>query len=132
MNNFTTEKRVKIIEFYFENKHSIVLTKRSSMCPFNARHSPTKPTIINLMKRFREQSSVADRSQPGRGHSVRTPENTENVRRSIEDNHIHSKTFSRTWNLTEVVAADSKRLGRVSIQDSISANYTIIRVATAA
>ena len=53
---------------------------------FNIWHSPTKPTIINLVKRFRGQGSVAGRSQPGRGLLVRTPENTENVRRSIEDN----------------------------------------------
>ena len=53
---------------------------------FNFRHSPTEPTIINMVKRFREQDSVADRSRPGRGFSIGTPENTENALRSIEDN----------------------------------------------
>ena len=43
---------------------------------FNVRHSPTKPTIINLMMRFGEQGFVTDRSRPGRGLSVRTLENT--------------------------------------------------------
>ena len=81
------------------------------------------------MKSFREQGSVAGGFRPKRGLSVRTPENTENVRRSIEDN---MKTFSRTWNLTEVVAADSKRLEHVCIPGSISATYTTIRLATAA
>ena len=39
-----------------------------------------------MVKRFREQGSVADRSRPGRGFSIGTPENTENALRSIEDN----------------------------------------------
>lgn len=85
MDKFTTEERVKIIEFYFENGRSIIGTQRSYMRHFNVRHPPTKPTIINLVKRFREHGSVLDKSRPGRGRSVRTAENTENVRRSIED-----------------------------------------------
>ena len=38
-----------------------------------------------MVKRFREQGSVGNRFRPGRGRSVRTPGNTENRRRSIED-----------------------------------------------
>ena len=52
MNKFTSKERVKIIEFYFENKNSIILTQRSFVRYFNARHSPIKPTIINLVKLF--------------------------------------------------------------------------------
>ena len=53
---------------------------------FNVRHSSTKLTILNLVKCFQEQGSVAERSQPGQGYSVCRPENTENVQHSIEDN----------------------------------------------
>ena len=82
MNKFTTEERVKILEFYFEKKHSTILTQRFFMRHFNVRHSPTKPTKINLVKHFPEQDSFANRSQPGQGLSVCT---TENVWHSIFD-----------------------------------------------
>ena len=36
--------------------------------------------------RFQEQGSINDRSRRGRGRLVLTPENTEDVRRSIEEN----------------------------------------------
>ena len=58
MDKFTNEERVKIIEFYFENRRSIIGTQKSFVRHFNVRHPPTKPTIINLVKRFQEHSSV--------------------------------------------------------------------------
>ena len=85
MDKFTNEERVKIIEFYFENRRSIIGKQRSYLRHFNVRHSPTKPTIINLVKRFQEHGFVGDRSRPGRSRSERTPGKTENVRRSIKD-----------------------------------------------
>ena len=42
--------------------------------------------IVLVGLRFQEQGSVNDRSRRRRGRSVRTPENTEDVRRSIEEN----------------------------------------------
>ena len=86
MEKFTTEQRVKIIEFYFENGRSIVATQRSYMRNFNVRHPPSRPAIMNLVARFQEHGSVSDRSRSGRGRSVRTRENTEAARRSIEEN----------------------------------------------
>ena len=52
MEKFTTEQRVKIIEFYFENGRSIVATQRSYMRNFNVRHPPSRPAIMNLVARF--------------------------------------------------------------------------------
>ena len=69
MVKFTTEQRVKIIEFYFENGRSIVATQRSYMPHFNVRHCPSRPAIMSLVMRFQEQSSVNDRSRRGRGLS---------------------------------------------------------------
>ena len=92
MVKFTTEQRVKIIEFYFENGRSIVATQGSYMRHFNVRHCPSRPAIMSLVMRFQEQGSVTDRSRRGRGQSVRTPENTKDVRRSIEENPT---TFTR-------------------------------------
>ena len=86
MDKFTTEQRVKIIEFYFENGRSIVAKQRSYMRHFNVRHPPSRPAIMNLVTRFQEHGSVSDRSRSGRGRSVRTRENTEAASRSIEEN----------------------------------------------
>ena len=41
---------------------------------------------MSLVMRFQKQGSANDRSRRGRGRSVLTPENTEDVRRSIEEN----------------------------------------------
>ena len=67
MVKFTTQQRVKIIEFYFENGLSIVATQRPYMLRFNVRHRPSRPAIMSLVMRFQEQSSVNDRSRRGRG-----------------------------------------------------------------
>ena len=52
----------------------------------NVPHRSSRPAIMSLVMRFQEQGSVNDRSRRGRGRSVCTPENTEDVRRSIEEN----------------------------------------------
>ena len=83
MEKFTTEQRVKIIEFYFENGRSIVATQRSYMRNFNVRHPPSRPAIMNLVARFQEYGSVSDKPRSGRGRSVRTRENTEAAKRTV-------------------------------------------------
>ena len=65
MEKFTTEQRVKIIEFYFENGRSIVATQRSYMRNFNVRHPPSRPAIMNLVARFQEYGSVSDKPRSG-------------------------------------------------------------------
>ena len=76
MVKFTTEQRMKINEFYFENGRSIVATQRFYTRHFNVRHRPSRPAIMSLVMRFQERGSVNDGSRRGRGRSVRTPENT--------------------------------------------------------
>ena len=58
MVKFTTEQRVKIIEFYFENGWSIFAMQRSYTHHFNVRHRPSRPAIMSLVMRFQEQGSV--------------------------------------------------------------------------
>ena len=60
MVKFTTEQRMKIIEFYFENGQLIVATQRSYiyMRHFNVRHRPSRPVIMGLAMRFQEQGSI--------------------------------------------------------------------------
>ena len=45
---------------------------------------------MNLVGRFQEHGSVSDRSRSGRGHSVRTRENTDATSRSIKENSTTS------------------------------------------
>ena len=81
---------MKIIEFYFENGGSIVATQRS-YTPFQRSTSSysSRPAIMNLVTSFQEQGSVNDRSRRGRGRSVRTPENTEDVRLALKRTQPH-------------------------------------------
>ena len=130
MEKFTTEQRVKIIEFYFENERSIVATQRSYMRNFNVRHPPSRPAIMNLVARFQEYGSVSDKPRSGRGRSVRTRENTEAAKRSIEENPTTS-TRRRSQELgisRSSLQRYSKRLAHVPLQNSISAIFTTTRL----
>ncbi|KAJ4425791.1 hypothetical protein ANN_27416 [Periplaneta americana] len=79
------EQRTKLIELYFENQRSIILTQRAYRRHFHVRHCPHQTTILRLVARFRQNYSVCDRPRTGRRRSVRTPENIERVRDSIND-----------------------------------------------
>ena len=47
MNRYTAEQRTKIIELYFENYRSIVMTKRPNRRFSNVRTEPSEPKLIN-------------------------------------------------------------------------------------
>ena len=66
MEKFNTEQRTKIIEFYFENQHSIILTQRAYRRHYNVRQAPNQTTINRLVKRFRQHGSVSDLPRTGR------------------------------------------------------------------
>ena len=51
-----------------------------------------RPAIMNLVARFQEYGSVSDKPRSGRGRSVRTRENTEAAKRSIEENPTTSNS----------------------------------------
>lgn len=86
MERLNPEQRTKLIELYFENQRSIILTQRAYRRHFHVRHCPHQTTILRLVARFRQNYSVCDRPRTGRRRSVRTPENIERVRDSINDN----------------------------------------------
>ncbi|KFM78436.1 hypothetical protein X975_14673, partial [Stegodyphus mimosarum] len=84
MEKFCTAQRTKIVEFYFENRRSIVLTRRAYMHHYQVRNAPSKSAIIRLIHRFQQQGSVVDLPRVGRPRSMRTPENRSRVEQSIE------------------------------------------------
>ena len=60
MEKFSTEQGTRIIELYFENRRSIILTQRAYRRHYNVRQAPNQITIDRLVKRFRQQGSVND------------------------------------------------------------------------
>ena len=86
MEKFSTKQLTKIIELYFENHCSIILTQKAYRRHYNVRQAPNQSTIDRLVKRFRQQGSVSDLPQTGRQRSVRTAENVSLVEDSIAEN----------------------------------------------
>ena len=86
MKKFSTKQRTKIIELYFENHRSIILTQKAYRRHYNVRQAPNQSTINRLVKRFRQQGSVSDLPRTGRQRSVRTAENVALVEDSIAEN----------------------------------------------
>ena len=86
MEKFSNKQQTKIIELYFENHCSIILTQRAYHWHYNVRQVPNQSTIDCLVKWFQQQGSVTDLPQTGRQHSVRTAENVALVKDSIAEN----------------------------------------------
>ena len=75
MEKFSTKQQTKIIELYFENHRSIILTQKAYRRHDNVRQAPNQSTIDHLVKRFRQHGSVSDLPRTGKQRSVRTTEN---------------------------------------------------------
>nr|CAI5865735.1 unnamed protein product [Callosobruchus analis] len=85
MEQYTIEQRTKIIEFYFSNGKSIILTQRAYRRHFNVRVGPSAPTIVRLVANFQQQGSVRNRPGAGRPRTACTAGNLERVRESVEE-----------------------------------------------
>ena len=83
MKNFTTEQQTKIVEFYFQNQRSIILTQRAYCRYFNVRNSPSESMIRRLNGRFQKQGSVSDLPRSRRLRTIHTEENIERVQVEI-------------------------------------------------
>ncbi|CAK9816260.1 hypothetical protein ANTPLA_LOCUS8940 [Anthophora plagiata] len=64
-------QRTKIIEFYFENHRSVILTQRAYRQHFNVRDPPSKSMIQRLEQCFQQHGAVCDLPRSGRPRSVR-------------------------------------------------------------
>lgn len=85
MEQYTTEQRSKLVEFYFENQRSIVLTQRAYRRFFNVRTGPSAPTINRLVENFRQHGTVRHLPCTGRPRTVHTEENIQRVVDSVQD-----------------------------------------------
>jgi hypothetical protein len=76
-----------VVEAYYENNHSVIATQRAFRTLFalgqNASVSDRK-TILLWVSNLWATGSTLKRKSPGRPRTVRTPENVEAVRASIQ------------------------------------------------
>lgn len=85
MEQYTIEQRAQIVEIYFSNQRSIVLTQRAYRRQFNVRVAPSQSTINRLVANFREQGAVRNLPGPGRHRTVHTADNIQVVQESIRE-----------------------------------------------
>ena len=74
------EKRLKIVEAYFESK-SVIHTQRLFTIDFRGKISPTRLTVARLVQKFTEKGRVTNANKR---HSARTAINIETVRQHLE------------------------------------------------
>ncbi|XP_030747098.1 uncharacterized protein LOC115875722 [Sitophilus oryzae] len=86
MERYTTEQRVEIVKFYYQNQCSVRQTFRALRLVYGVHDRPTESTIRCLMQTFKESGSVADRPTPVRQRRVRFGENITAVRESVHEN----------------------------------------------
>ena len=85
MQNLNTEQRTKVVEYYFSNGHSILLTQRAYRNYFNTKNAPSQTAINRLIKRFRKQGAVSDLPRSGRPRLAQNQVNIDRVRDSVEE-----------------------------------------------
>lgn len=85
MEQYTTEQRAQIVEIYFSNQRSIVLTQRAYRRQFNVRVAPSQSTINRLVANFRQQGAVRNLPGAGRLRTVHTFDNIQVVQESIRE-----------------------------------------------
>lgn len=84
--SWSGEHRAFVIEAYFKNNDSVILTQRLFRRHFNLnRHAPvpSRNTILLWVKNFRNTSSALKTKPTGRKRTVRTPENINAVRVAV-------------------------------------------------
>ena len=81
------EHRGFVVETFFKNNESVIATQRAFRRHFRlGRRAPVpdRKTILLWVSNMRATGSTLKRKPPGRPRSVRTPENVQTVRASIE------------------------------------------------
>jgi hypothetical protein len=84
---WTGEHRGFVVEAYYENSRSVIATQRAFRTRFALGQNasvPDRKTILLWISNLRATRSTLKRKSPGRPRTVRTPENVEAVRASIQ------------------------------------------------
>ena len=83
--------KVSIVKWYYENIKSVVRTQRTFKRVYKCKTAPCGQTIRNLVKKFEEDGSVANKSAPGPVFTARTPHNIAKIQKKIEESPRHSQ-----------------------------------------
>ena len=82
MEHWSVEHWAFIVETYFKNNDSVIVTQWIFHRHFNIHQNnsvPSRNTVLLWVRNFRETASATKRKPPGREPSLRTPENIECV-----------------------------------------------------
>ena len=86
MEQWSSEHRAFVVETYFKNGDSVVVTQRLFRQHFNVPRRgriPSRNTINLWVQSFRSTGSALKRKPPSRTRTVRTPANVERVRQAV-------------------------------------------------
>lgn len=89
MEQWTGEERAFAIKTYYKNNDSVVVAQRLFRRQFNIQRNrpvPSANAIKTWVKKFESTGSALKQKPPGKGKSVRTPENIATVKMAIEQN----------------------------------------------
>uniref|UniRef100_A0A0N5B4A2 DUF4817 domain-containing protein n=1 Tax=Strongyloides papillosus TaxID=174720 RepID=A0A0N5B4A2_STREA len=76
-------ERTIVVECYYVNNLSIILTQKCYKKYFKTRNAPTRQTIRNIVKRFNKHGSVSDVNRPGRPRTMSSTENIEKIKQNV-------------------------------------------------
>lgn len=87
MERWTAEHRAYVVETFFRNNDSVILTQRSFRIRFNVPPRgaiPSRNTILLWVRNFQNTAFGTTRRRGGSRRTVRTPANIEAVRHAVE------------------------------------------------
>ena len=85
MEKYSIPERTQIVKLFYENRESIISTQRAYRRHYQVRNAPSDNAIRSIVCRFEQQGAVTDLPRTGRPRNVRTDENRERVRESVEE-----------------------------------------------
>ena len=85
MEKYSIPERTQIVKLFYQNHESIISTQRAYRRHYQVRNAPSDNAIRSIVRRFEQQGAVTDLPRTGRPRNVRTDENRERVRESVEE-----------------------------------------------
>lgn len=86
MERWSVQHRAFVVETFFKNNSSVIVTQRAFRQHFDIHQNdsvPSRNTILLWVRNFRETACATKKKPPGKQRTVRTPENVERVRHAV-------------------------------------------------
>lgn len=84
MKSYSLEQRLFFVKTYYRNGESITVTLRKCRTKYGQHFTLARETLRQLIKKFEQTGSLADRAIPGRPRTGRTSHNIAAVRNSVD------------------------------------------------